>query len=127
MNHRQPCLLLGRSFKKSWQITSRARRFTAGPSKDLPDFDSAPSFRLTTPPNPNWVPCQGASRDTELDKAWAYDLHGVKTWNPVLMPSRYEAFPGPRGLLQLPSIKFNLVFVHVELTLPFHTGVYTHC
>lgn len=81
-------------FKKSWQMTSKARRFTAGPkpedeTKDLPDFDPVPSFRLTKPPNPKWEPCQGVSRDTELDEAWTHDLDGVKTWNPVLMPSRY--------------------------------------
>jgi hypothetical protein len=81
-------------FKKAWSAPSIARRFATGPNpehetKDLPDFDPAPSFRLTMPPNPKWEPCQGASRDTEFDKAWTHDVDGVKTWNPVLMPSRY--------------------------------------
>jgi len=89
-----PSCLHSHFFKKSWQVSSAARRFVTEPnpeqeSKDLPDFDPAPSFRLTMAPNPKWEPCQGASRDKELDRAWTHDLHGVKTWNPVMMPSRY--------------------------------------
>ncbi|KAF8135703.1 hypothetical protein EV363DRAFT_1126005, partial [Boletus edulis] len=81
-------------------------------SKDLPDFDPAPSFRLTMPPNPKWEPCQGASHNTELDKAWAHDVRGVKTWNPVLLPSRRvyslltsAVVPRPIALLSTVSTK----------------------
>ncbi|KAN0090896.1 hypothetical protein V8E55_004462 [Tylopilus felleus] len=100
-------------FKQPWP----AKRFTTRPKpehehKDLPDFDPAPSFRLTMPPNPKWEPCKGASCDTELDRAWKHDAHGVKTWNPVMMPSRrvYSLLtsaivPRPIALLSTVSTK----------------------
>ncbi|KAF8558049.1 hypothetical protein OG21DRAFT_1406083 [Imleria badia] len=90
------------------------RRFATRPKpehsrKDLPDFDPSPSFRLTMPPNPKWEPGQGAS---ELDKAWTHDVHGVTTWNPVLMPSRrvYSLLTSavvPRPIALLSTISTN--------------------
>lgn len=79
MNHRRVLLFCRTS----------SREFATKPKpeqqlNDLPEFSPAPSFRLTKPPNPKWEPCCG----TELD---THDVHGVKTWNPVLMSSRWGA------------------------------------
>lgn len=69
------------------------------------DFDPAPSFRLSMP----------LKALLATHRAGMSCTRGSRT-----LRVQYFAAPG------VDSIKFNLVFVHVELTLSFHTGVYAH-
>ncbi|KIJ04956.1 hypothetical protein PAXINDRAFT_94075, partial [Paxillus involutus ATCC 200175] len=87
----------------SGQMTTSVRRFMSSVAKknldaspnpdhgndDQPNFDPAPSFRRTKPPNSTWKLREGISDATSLSKVWTSDgERGWKTWNLSEMPSR---------------------------------------
>lgn len=68
--------------------TSRIRLFSSMDRSDGPTensarpFNSAASFRVTDPPNPNWKLKQGLPYQVEPGKSWkAEEEKGWKTWN----------------------------------------------